>query len=113
MEVTRSAFILEVTAPTKCPNAPSSREDLDLALSAFSFLVRPHHHFVHPLKQGRSLYLPYIKSYTRNGCPNRAKCSSYVGPGGQATKQLSPFSDYLCHLHPSLKNKLVLSNMSF
>ena len=38
---------------------------------------RPHHHFVHQLQQGSSLYLPYIKIRFRNCCPDLAYCSCY------------------------------------
>ena len=31
-------------------------------------------------------------SCTRNGCPNQAKCSCFLGPGGRATSHLWPFS---------------------
>ena len=36
--------------------------------------------------------LPYILVRYRNGYPNQAKCLSYLGPGGQATRHLGPFT---------------------
>ena len=51
-------------------------------------LFCPCRHFVCPLKQGHSLYLPCIFVNYRNGCSNPAKCSYCVGPGGQANTDL-------------------------
>ena len=48
----------------------------------WQFIFLPHHCFVHPLKQGHSVYRPCIKSNTRFGCPNQANCSCFLGAGG-------------------------------
>ena len=40
--------------------------------SDYSLCIHTSHHFVWPLKQGRSLYLPCILVRYRNGCPNHA-----------------------------------------
>ena len=42
--------------------------------------------FVRSLWQETSLYLPCIWVTYRNSCPNRAKCSCYLSPGGRATR---------------------------
>ena len=39
----------------------------------------PHHQFVHPLVQGRCLFLPWFLIRFKNDCPNQAKCSCYLG----------------------------------
>ena len=67
-----------------------------------------HDCFVRPLKQGRSFYLPCMFSNTRNGCPNRAKCSCYLGPGGQATRHFSLFT-----YKATLRNHLPLPYLWF
>ena len=53
------------------------------------FVFWPHYCVVHPLKLGRSLIVN-----CRTGCPNQAKWSCYLGPGGWKTRYISHSTYY-------------------